>query len=60
MGNGIMLEIINLNTDPFYNLALEEYCLDHFLQQDILILWQNTPAVIIGRNQNTREEINSS
>ena len=55
-----MLEIINLNADPFYNLALEEYCLDHFLQQDIFILWQNMPAVIIGRNQNTREEINSS
>ena len=54
-----MLEIINLETCPFYNLALEEYCLDNFQDQDILILWQNIPTVVVGRNQNTIEEINS-
>lgn len=54
-----MLEIINLETCPFYNLALEEYCLDNFQDQDILILWQNIPTVVVGRNQNTIEEINT-
>lgn len=53
-----MLEIINLLTDPFYNLALEEYCLNNFDDREILILWQNMPTVVIGRNQNTIEEIN--
>lgn len=46
------------STDPAYNLAFEEYILTHFRQGSILILWQNDNAVIIGRNQNTAEEIN--
>ena len=45
-------------TDPAYNLAFEEYILTHFTKGSILILWQNDNAVIIGRNQNTAEEIN--
>lgn len=44
-------------TDPAYNLAFEEYVLTHRTRGDILILWQNDNAVIIGRNQNTAEEI---
>ena len=41
------------STDPAYNLAFEEYILTHFREGNILILWQNENAVIIGRNQNT-------
>ena len=48
------------STDPAYNLAFEEYVLTHFREGNILILWQNDNAVIIGRNQNTAEEINQS
>ena len=48
------------STDPAYNLAFEEYVLTHWTVGDILILWQNDNAVIIGRNQNTAEEINQS
>ncbi len=43
--------------DPAYNLAFEEYILTNYRQGNILILWQNKNAVIIGRNQNTLEEI---
>jgi lipoate-protein ligase A len=56
-----MITILNDKTDPRYNLALEEYVLKHLpIEDDIILLWQNEPSIIIGRNQNTIEEINSS
>jgi len=45
------------SVDPAYNLAFEEYVLNHMRQGDILILWQNSNSVIIGRNQNAEAEI---
>lgn len=44
--------------DPTYNLAFEEYVLTNCREGNLLILWQNASSVIIGRNQNTAEEIN--
>src|SRR5690554_4900612 len=56
-----MYTIINRSTDPRYNLALEEYVLKYLdTTEDIILLWQNEPSVIIGRNQNTTEEINAT
>ena len=46
------------STDPAYNLAFEEYVLNNHRTGDIVILWQNKNAVIIGRNQNAEAEIN--
>lgn len=55
-----MKSIYNPSTDPHFNLALEEYVLKYLdPQEDFVILWQNSPSIIIGRNQNTVEEINS-
>ncbi|PLX34289.1 MAG: hypothetical protein C0604_01860 [Clostridiales bacterium] len=54
-----MKYILNSSTDPYYNLALEEYCLKNVdMDEDYFLLWQNAPAIIVGKNQNTFEEIN--
>ncbi|MGB9792552.1 MAG: lipoate--protein ligase [Thermacetogeniaceae bacterium] len=54
-----MIRVINESTNPYFNLALEEYLLKELdLGDDIFMLWQNSPAVIVGRNQNTWDEIN--
>lgn len=45
-------------TDPRLNLAFEEYLLRHVDRPEALLLFYiNEPSVIIGRNQNTIEEI---
>ncbi len=45
--------------DPHMNLAIEEHLLRHFETDDeILLFYINEPSIIIGRNQNTLEEIN--
>lgn len=55
-----MQYIKNESTNPRYNLALEEYVTKNLdIDDTIVILWQNAPSVIIGRFQNTVEEINS-
>ena len=55
-----MIKIVNENTDPRINLAVEEYALNYLdPREDYAILWQNEPAVIIGRNQNTVAEVNA-
>ncbi len=55
-----MLYIKSKNsTDPHFNLAMEEYVLKYLnLAEEYLLLWQNEPAIIIGRHQNTLEEVN--
>ena len=46
-------------TDARVNLALEEYVFRHKpVDDDVLLFYVNAPAIIIGRNQNTIEEIN--
>ncbi len=47
-------------TDPTINLALEEYVLQNFGEKDTYLLFYiNEPSIIVGRNQNTVEEINT-
>ena len=47
-------------TDARLNLALEEHVLRNRIEDDdLLLFYVNAPAIIIGRNQNTIEEINS-
>ena len=56
-----MKYIRNNSNDPRYNLAFEEYCfkeLDIKEDEEYVILWINGPAIIVGKNQNTLEEVN--
>ncbi|APQ99888.1 lipoyltransferase and lipoate-ligase family protein [Clostridium botulinum] len=51
--------LINRSTNPFFNLALEEYLLRNVdIKEDYFILWQNEPTIVIGKHQNTLKEIN--
>lgn len=47
-------------TDPQINLAIEEYALNNLdINETYLLFYINQPSIIIGRNQNTIEEINT-
>ncbi|MBV5313071.1 MAG: lipoate--protein ligase [Prolixibacteraceae bacterium] len=45
------------NTDPYFNLAAEEYFLKNF-QEDFFMLWRSQPSVVVGKHQNALAEIN--
>ena len=50
---------INLQSnDPFFNLAIEEYLLKNS-QEEYLILYINSPSVIIGKHQTGHREVNT-
>ncbi len=54
-----MIYIETNSLDATYNLALEEYCLLELKQfPEIMMLWQNENAVIVGRYQTAEREIN--
>lgn len=54
-----MKTILAVGHDPYFNLAWEEYIFKEIHKdEDILLLWQNTPSIIVGRNQNVFEEVN--
>ncbi|HOK14751.1 MAG TPA: lipoate--protein ligase [Candidatus Kapabacteria bacterium] len=52
-----MLCILNNSTEPYFNLAAEEYFFNNF-SENIFMLWRNSPAIIVGKHQNTLAEIN--
>ncbi|MDO9511545.1 MAG: lipoate--protein ligase [Bacteroidales bacterium] len=53
-----MLCIDNDCTNPYWNLAAEEYLLKAF-RDDIFMLWRNEPSIIVGKHQNSLAEINA-
>ena len=49
----------NHNTNPYFNMAFDEYALQELsLEEPLFYLWQNRPAVIVGLNQNAYAEVN--
>jgi len=54
-----MKYLVNSSTDPYFNLALDEYCLENIQgEEPYFYLWRNSPSVIIGLNQNAYAEVN--
>ncbi|HDP75139.1 MAG TPA: lipoate--protein ligase [Bacteroidales bacterium] len=49
--------ILQPTHDPYFNIATEEYLLKHS-SDDYIILYRNTPSVIVGKHQNTMAELN--
>ena len=49
----------NPSTNPYYNMAFDEYCLESLpIDEPVFFLWQNRPAVIVGFNQEVKTEVN--
>ena len=52
-----MLCIKHHSTDPYFNIATDEYIFKH-LEEDCFMLWRNDNAIIVGKHQNTIAEVN--
>lgn len=53
-----MVYLQSPSTDAEFNLALEQYVFDEMdPSREYFMLWQNASAIIVGKNQNTVEEI---
>lgn len=54
-----MKYLLNNSTDPHYNMAFDEWCLEHLdVTEPVFYLWRNRPSVIIGLNQDAEQEVN--
>lgn len=53
-----MLCIDNRTTDVYFNLAAEEYLLKS-TRENVFMLWQNEPVVVIGKHQDVYAEVNT-
>ena len=54
-----MQYLLNSSTDPYFNMALDEFCLENIVMEEpYFYLWRNRPSVIIGLNQNAWSEVN--
>lgn len=56
----MMYYIESTSTDPYFNLALEQYVFDRLdRRHSYFMLWQNHNSIIVGKYQNTAAEINA-
>lgn len=55
-----MITVQNAAHDPFYNQAFEEFLYHTFTDDDVFLLWQNSPAVVVGSYQNICREVHTA
>lgn len=54
-----MRYLVNESTDPHFNMAFDEWCLENLdISEPVFYLWKNRPSVIIGLNQDAAQEVN--
>lgn len=54
-----MIYIESKSRDPYFNLALEEYVFEELdPSQRYFMLWQNDNTIVVGKYQNTAQEVN--
>lgn len=51
-----MIHLKRNDTNPYFNIAAEEYIFRNF-DTDIFMLWINEPSVVLGKHQNAFSEI---
>lgn len=52
-----MLALISESTNPYFNLACEEFLLKNFTE-DIFFMYRNDASLILGKHQNAFSEVN--
>ena len=52
-----MILINNSQSDPFFNIAAEEYLIKN-LDEEVLMLWKSNDSVVVGKHQVTVAETN--
>ncbi len=53
-----MIYLESKSNDPVYNTALELFAFNVLAENDdVFYLWINKPTIVVGKNQNTRQEI---
>ncbi|TEB32240.1 Lipoyltransferase and lipoate-protein ligase [Coprinellus micaceus] len=52
---------VSLSDDPYFNLSVEDLLFRrHDAQRPVLLIYRDSPCVVIGRNQNPWKEVNFS
>ena len=52
-----MIQIETTSHDPFFNQAFEDYVFRTFREDEVLLLWRNRPAVVVGCYQNICRDV---